>query len=104
VSAAEIRIEMEEAGDGWRASVSVHGDGSMTHHRVKLPQAMLEALAPSATPEALVRASFEFLLEREPKESILREFEISVIGFYFPDYEQEIGARAAALTKASGGA
>lgn len=39
----------------------------------------------------LVEASFAFLLEREPKESILREFDLTVIGRYFPEYEQEIG-------------
>ncbi len=42
------------------------------------------------TPEELVRKSFEFLLEREPKESILREFNLNVISKYFPEYEKEI--------------
>jgi len=41
----------------------------------------------------LVEASFAFLLEREPKESILRDFDLIVIGRYFPQYEQEIGHR-----------
>ena len=41
----------------------------------------------------LVEASFAFLLERETKESILREFDLIVIGRYFPDYEREIGHR-----------
>jgi len=40
--------------------------------------------------EDLVRESFQFLLEREPKESILREFTLSVITRYFPDYEKAI--------------
>lgn len=40
------------------------------------------------TPEELVRRSFEFLLQRESKESILREFDLSVIQRYFPDYDQ----------------
>jgi hypothetical protein len=37
--------------------------------------------------EELVRDSVGFLLEREPKESILREFDLSVIKRYFPDYD-----------------
>ena len=37
-----------------------------------------------SNPEDLVRASFAFLLEREPSESILREFDLTVIGRYFP--------------------
>ncbi len=41
----------------------------------------------------LVRASFVFPLEREPKESILREFDLTIIGRYFPDYEREVGAQ-----------
>jgi hypothetical protein len=34
----------------------------------------------------LVRRSFEFLLEREPASSILREFRITDIERYFPEY------------------
>lgn len=34
-----------------------------------------------------VKKTFEFLLEREPKEAILKSFDISVIKKYFPDYE-----------------
>jgi hypothetical protein len=43
---------------------------------------------------SLVEASFDFLLEREPQESILREFDLIVIGRYFPDYEREMGERS----------
>ncbi|HEX5797023.1 MAG TPA: hypothetical protein VFX86_01385 [Candidatus Saccharimonadales bacterium] len=42
------------------------------------------------TPEKLVKKSFDFLLEREGPESILREFDLSIIGVYFPEYEEEI--------------
>ena len=44
-------------------------------------------------PGELVRASFEFLLEREPATSILREFSLDVISQYFPSYPAEICAR-----------
>jgi hypothetical protein len=40
-----------------------------------------------------VRKSFLFLLEREPKESILRSFDLTVISRYFPEYEREITRR-----------
>jgi hypothetical protein len=43
--------------------------------------------------EALVDESFRFLLEREPKESIMKRFEISVIERYFPEYPDEIRLR-----------
>ncbi len=38
------------------------------------------------TPEVLVEQSFRFLLERESNTSILRSFELSVIGRYFPEH------------------
>jgi hypothetical protein len=41
----------------------------------------------------LVKESFHFLLEREPKESILRSFDLTVIGRYFPAYERQIARR-----------
>jgi hypothetical protein len=37
----------------------------------------------------LVRRSFEFLLEREPPESILRRFDLAVIQRYFPEYDRQ---------------
>jgi hypothetical protein len=40
-----------------------------------------------------VTESFRFLLEREPKESILGSFDLTVIGRYFPEYEREIAKR-----------
>jgi hypothetical protein len=34
-----------------------------------------------------IKKTFEFLLERESKESILKSFDISIIKKYFPEYE-----------------
>jgi hypothetical protein len=45
-----------------------------------------------ATPVAFVRAAFAFLLDREPKESILRRFDVTVIARYFPEFEETIGS------------
>ena len=65
-------------------------DGSSSRHEVTVTRAVLDRLAPDAVdPVNLVRRSFVFLLEREPKESILRSFDLSVIGRYFPDYERD---------------
>ena len=43
--------------------------------------------------ERVVRVSFQFLLEREPASSILREFSLDVIGRYVPEYEAELPRR-----------
>lgn len=86
------RITVEHAG-GDEYAVEVDENGSSTRHRVSVPEAEREHLAAGATPEELVEESFRFLLEREPKEAILRTFEISLIGRYFPEYPREIGRR-----------
>jgi hypothetical protein len=88
-----IDVICNEESGGWLASVTVHGRTSSTSHDVRVSAADRARLAPGAPIESLLTASFEFLLEREPKESILREFDINVIGRYFPEYEQEIKRR-----------
>ncbi len=40
--------------------------------------------------EELIKKSFEFLLEIEPKESILSRFNLRIINQYFPEFEEEI--------------
>lgn len=89
------RIETASApsGDGWECRVTVW-DSRETRHRLRVSRADLARLDPGASdPDDLVRASFEFLLEREPSTSILAEFDITTIGRYFPGYEREIGLR-----------
>ncbi len=43
--------------------------------------------------ERVVRESFRFLLEREPVTSILRQFSLSDISRYFPEYPSELQRR-----------
>jgi hypothetical protein len=77
---------------GWTCGVTLtDADGSMSSHRVALADEDLARLAPGATdPHELVERSFRFLLAHEPKESILRSFDLPVIGHYFPDFEPTI--------------
>jgi hypothetical protein len=46
------------------------------------------------SPEDLIRASFAFLLEREPRTSIVDSFDVSQIATYFPEFEREIARRS----------
>ena len=67
-------------------------DGSATEHDVTSSSAELDRLASGyPSPEAFVHACFEFLLERERKESILATFDISQIATYFPEFDRAIG-------------
>jgi hypothetical protein len=82
-------IEIEEIGD-WKFKVTVSQIGSTTH-TVSVDRDYYEKLTSSEVPvELLVEKSFDFLLERESSSSILREFNLSVISRYFPEYEREI--------------
>ena len=86
-----IEVVCEPAGQGWTCRVRVTGDGPATDHEVAVAAADLARLAPGAAdPEDLVRRSFAFLVAREPNTSILRRFDLTVIGTYFPDYERAI--------------
>jgi len=82
---------------GLRFGVEVADGGGSTSHVVMVPRALLDAVALSEEDaERLVRASFGFLLEREPPTQILREFSLDEIGRYFPEYRTEIEARLTA--------
>ena len=80
---------------GWTCTVAIRENGrGVTNHQVRVGAVDLDRLAAGADdPTAVVRASFEFLLEREPPQSILRSFDLMEIARYFPEYESEIGRR-----------
>jgi hypothetical protein len=89
--AARIEIEKLKAGE---FRIRVMEGQSETRHLVTLQPADHRRLTGGkAAPEELLHRSFEFLLEREPKESILAQFDLSLIARYFPEYEREIKRR-----------
>lgn len=66
-------------------------DKSITLHEVTVQADYALKLTAGKIENAnLVKASFEFLLAREPNTSILRSFDLSVIARYFPEYENTI--------------
>jgi hypothetical protein len=85
-----VRVE-PKSGDGAVSRFTVRVDGHS--YDVGLSRDEAATLAPGAGPEDLVRESFRFLLEREPPASILRRFDLPVIGRYFPEYGEEIRRR-----------
>lgn len=92
-----IAVSCEPDGGDWRCSVTIGDDSRATHHQVTVRAKQLNRIAlPGASAEDVVRWSFEFLLAREPRESILRSFDLAEISRYFPEYDAE-------LTKALGG-
>jgi hypothetical protein len=89
---ATIDVQQTAANDdGFEVAVTVNEAGTSSRHQVTLASSDYERWgASSDSPEAFVRRCFEFLLEREPKESILSRFDVSQIGSYFPDFEHQI--------------
>ena len=90
---ATVQVEKKKEGE---FLVTVTEGRSQSAHRVTVRQEYYGKLSGgNISAEELVRRSFEFLLEREPKESILSQFDLLVIARYFPDYEQQIQKRLA---------
>ena len=88
-------IEIKKTKDN-RYDVTVT-EKETTKHEVGLQDSYYQKLTDGQiTPEELIKRSFQFLLEREPNTSILREFDLPVIQEYFPEYEDKIRAHGAA--------
>ena len=79
----------------WRYHVEItesDGSGSKTTHQVVIGKDYYMNLTERGrtSPEEFIKKSFEFLLDRESRDSILQQFDIAQINDYFPEYETEI--------------
>lgn len=95
-SAPRIGVTCTGADGAWTCAVRVSEPSGWTDHEVfisevDLPPSM--AAPPIDEVERLIELTFAYLLEREPKESILRRFDLSVVEQYFPDYPSVIDRR-----------
>ena len=83
----DIQVEEIEASV---FQVTVKGGDSESRHRVTVPEDLYQRLTDGKVTQAeCVEAAFEFLLDRESKESILSQFDLPVIGHYFPEFERK---------------
>ncbi|MGI6456836.1 MAG: hypothetical protein ACOX5R_14615 [bacterium] len=83
-------VKQSKQADGWKFTVAVGEQGDTTSHTVDLQESYYQQLTNGTLPpDELVIRSFEFLLAREPKTSILRKFNLQVIEDYFPDYPEK---------------
>lgn len=83
---------------GWHCQVRVADQAGASDHKVDVGE--IGSLLPSVLSdpavsdvERLVRETFAFLLEREPRTSILREFDLNEVSRYFPEYPTVIRVR-----------
>jgi hypothetical protein len=81
-------IEVKKLGVG-TFEVRVRDEEGETLHRVTMSADAYRRLAAGHVDEEhVLEAAFRFLLDREPKESILQRFDVSVIARYFPEFER----------------
>lgn len=88
-----IKVRATPNATGWTCDVRIEkGGGTVSDHMVEVTTSDVKRLAPGSSVEDLVKRSMEFLLEREPPQSILRRFTLADIERYFPEYPKVIGA------------
>ncbi|MGN6312389.1 MAG: hypothetical protein ACTHMO_01360 [Rhodanobacteraceae bacterium] len=86
-------IEVRRIADGnpLEFEVEIRETNGESRHRVTMSRTMFERMAAGGhAPERCIEAAFRFLLDREPKESILGRFDVSGIPRYFPEFEREL--------------
>ena len=85
-----IVVNQTGTGDPMGFSVTVREGNGQTQHAVTMRQTTYQSLTKGkVSPTVCIEAAFSFLLEREPKESILSRFDITTIATYFPSFEQD---------------
>ncbi len=78
------------SGDPLEFDVVIDDGAGRTQHRITMSQETYGRISEGGQrPENCIEAAFHFLLDREPKEAILEQFDITVISRYFPEFEKE---------------
>jgi hypothetical protein len=86
-----IEVRRIAEGDPLEFEVVVRDEKGVSRHQVTMSRQTCERLAAGKhSPERCLDAAFRFLLDREPKESILEKFDVTVISRYFPEFEREL--------------
>jgi len=87
---AEIKVKEIQNQPSTICEVVVKEGNSQTSHKVTVPDDLYQRLTNGKISKVdCVKAAFQFLLDREPKESIMRQFDLPVISHYFPEFEKE---------------
>jgi len=80
-----------ETGNGWSYQVKLDQGSSQHQYSVTLSRSDYDQWSNGQVqPEQVIKAAFDFLLEREPASAILSQFDCSVIRRYFPEVDREL--------------
>jgi hypothetical protein len=93
MSRSIIEVRQSSELDPLQFDVTIRESGTETRHRVVMSAADHRRLTGgSCRPDQCIEAAVRFLLDREPKEAILRRFDITLISRYFPEFETQLPA------------
>jgi hypothetical protein len=88
---AVIEVSRIGEGDPLKFRVVLRDASGETSHDVTMSIETCALLTAGAhEPERCIEAAFRFLLDREPKELILRKFDVTQIARYFPEFGREM--------------
>lgn len=87
-----ITVKPLDSDNGWRYKVFLEEDGERRIYDVSLCKKFYAKLDTKASQEEVVKQTFCFLLDNEPKESIFHSFEIKTVSRYFPKFVKTIKA------------
>lgn len=83
--------EISQRDDGWTFLVELgHGEGLIEYYIDVDREYWTRLTNRRIEPDELIRETFKFILERKPKELILKRFNLSDVSGVFPTYEAEI--------------
>ena len=87
-----IKVVQSNSDDPMLFNVTVQEAGNETHHQGTMSKETYGNLTGGkVNPGRCIEVAFGFLLEREPKESILSSFDVAIISRYFPSFSSEFG-------------
>lgn len=85
-----IDVRCTSTDDPLAFDVTVGEGADKSRHHVTMDKAACDKLGGGHDPERVIAAAFAFLLDREPRESILPRFDVTVISRYFPEFETKL--------------
>ena len=87
-----IRVtEVSQREDGWTFLVELGNGDGLIDYMVDFDKSHWDRLTNKRVePAELVKLTFQFLLEKEPKELIAKKFNIADVSGHFPNFENEI--------------
>ena len=85
----KIKINQIFDKPSWRFNIIIEDEKGKTQHSVSMSKDFYKSLDLDIEPWKIINETFRFLLVKEPKESILKEFDITIVSYYFPEFKEE---------------